>query len=154
MVINLNSVFAVKDGKRAYRISGTSNLIDLIIDNLMSACAATLRDNLQDSSTFLQTIRKSLFEALRIEVKAKATGSPLYKDLAYLQLSRSLDSIRDSGDPNLVQGVKTAAESVFLELRDSCDAISREQVIDRIAEATVEKIIEARFLSLVRNGIM
>ncbi len=143
-----------KGWRRAYRLSGTSDSIDLIIDNLMSACSAALRDDLQDSSTFLQTMRKSIFEGLGIEAKAKATGLPLYKDLAYLQLSRNLDSLSDTGKLDLVYGLKTTAESVFLEFRESCNEVSREQVIDRIAEATVEKIIDTRFLSRIRDGIM
>jgi len=58
----------------------------------------------------------------------------------------------NSGDFDLAQSLKTATQSVFLEFRQTCDSVSNTQVIERLAEATIERIIETRFLEDARKN--
>ena len=146
-----------KGWRRVYRLScgeDSEGSMSLIVDEMIGACAAALRDGIQDSHTVLQNIKSAVCEALKLESKAKKTGLASYNDLAYLHLSRNIESLGNNGDFDMMQCLKTMARSVFLEFRQRCDSISDKQVTDRLAEATVERIIETRFLAPAREGVM
>ena len=146
-----------KGWRSIYRLSCNSDLngsLTPIVDQMMMACAAALRDGLQDSNILLQKIGNAVCEALRLESKAKKTGLASYRDLAYLHLSRNLDNLNGSGAFDLVQSLKTTAQSVFLKSRQLCDTISDKQVLEKLAETTIERVVETRFLAPVREGIM
>ena len=86
-----------KGWAKAYRLSCSNDSLNPIVDQLMAACASSLRNGLQDSDTLLQKVGKALCEALRLESQAKRTGLTSYKDMAFLHLDRNLDDLIEAG---------------------------------------------------------
>jgi hypothetical protein len=143
-----------KGWTKAYRLSRSQTSFNMLIDELMSSCAAALRDDLQNSATNLQNIKRIILEALEFEEVAQKSSLPDHRDLAFRQLSRKIESLSCSGAFDMVECMGKITKGVFLEFKYSDDKLNKQKVIERLAEVTIEQIVDTRFLAPVREGIM
>lgn len=141
-----------KGWHRVYRLACNNECPSLIADEMMKASAAAIRDGVP--VPVLPQATEAICSALQIESQMKELGSASLKDFAYLNLSDSLSSSIAGGDFDLMQTLQDSAQSVFLELRQSCDTATDKQVAERLAAIFVERVAQTRFLARVRDGIM
>ncbi len=141
-----------KGWHRVYRLACNNERLSLIADEMMKASAAAIRDGVP--VPLLPQVTEAICSALQLESQMKELESASLKDFAYLNLSDSLSNSIADGDFDLMQTLQDSVQSVFLELRQSCDTATDKQVAERLATVFVERVVQTRFLARVRDGIM
>ena len=152
------------DGDRFYRrLSGTGkgwgmvyryacNKIEASFskDKALQAIADNLRRIEQTSLERAINILHITFE----DEKWQKRGLPFSDGDNYSKLEQALTPSRFEGESVLAEVLKKAVRKVFLANKNSCLTISNEQITENLGQTLAFEIMDAHFLSRVRDGIM
>lgn len=136
---------------KAYRLASGNAEWGLLRDSLITAAAFALRNQAQCPSLaeVTDTLRKSLASPSRNNFGG---GSGVFE--AFEQLCHSLDDI-EARDRNYIgtQLACQAAAKVFADQSRQTEIPAKQEILDRLGEEFVLRLIDNQWLSPVREGI-
>lgn len=128
----------------AYRLAGNNSDPVFIKDRVLKAIA----DN------FRRISPESMEKAVNILHKAFEDEKWQKRGLNYLKLERVLNLSGFKGESVLAEVLKKSVRKVFLENKNSSLTITGEQITENLGRTLAFEIMDAHFLSRVRDGIM
>ena len=133
-----------------YRLACNKSEADFLKDKTLKAIADNLR---RIESTSLEKAINILHTAFEDE-KWQKRGLPFSAGDNYTKLEQALTLSRFEGESNLAEVLKKAVLKDFLANRNSCLTITKEQITENLGRTLAFEIMDAHFLSRVRDGIM
>ena len=119
-------------------------------DKALKAIADNLRRIEQTSLEKAINILHTAFE----DEKWQKRGLPFSDGDNYTKLEQALSLSRFEGENRLPEILKEAVRKDFLKNRKSCLTLTKEQIIENFGQTLAFQIMDSRFLSRVRDGIM
>lgn len=133
----------------AYRLAASDDLVHLP-NKVVKACADNLRRIEPD--LIFRTV-SAVCDAFEREKWSRESNLLSAVEVS-LKLDNDLRSISGSSDYDLIDLLKKSAQSVFNANRNDYVAISSDQIAERLGNTLIIEIMDSRFLSRVRDGIM
>lgn len=133
----------------AYRFASSNDLVHLP-HKIVQACADNLR-RIEPDLIFGAV--SAICDAFERE-KWSRESNLLSSAEVTLKLDKDLRAINGSGDYDLIDLLKKSAQSVFNANRNDYASISDKQIAECLGNTLIIEVIDSRFLSRVRDGIM
>ena len=134
----------------AYRLACINSSFTLLGDKALKAIA----DN------FNRISPDSISKAIKIllysfsEERWQKQGLSLTSADNYSKLDEALNLSRFQGDFDLVKLLEKSVRKSYLEYKDSCLSVSNREIIETLGQTLANEIMDSRFLSRARDGIM
>lgn len=133
----------------AYRLASSNDLVHLP-HKIVQACADNMR-RIEPELIFGAV--NALCGAFERE-KWSRESNLLSSVEVSIKLDKDLRSIKGSADYDLIDLLKKSAQSVFNANRNDYTSISEKQIAERLGNTLIIEVMDSRFLSRVRDGIM
>ena len=117
---------------------------------ILKACADNLRNYSKDALAETVDVLVSAFER---ENWARNENLMSSADV-FLTLEKEFKSLKIKGDFDLVGVLEKTVKSVFIENGKNSAAMSKELVVEKLGESLVLNIMDSRWLSRIRDGLM
>jgi hypothetical protein len=134
----------------AYRIACNGSGDIFLKDAAMKAVADNVRRISPDSMERAIGILHKSFD----EERWQKQGLSLSSSNNFSRLEQALNTAGLQGDFDLVKILEKTAKKVFLEHKESCFSISKNELNESFGQTLASEIMDSRFLSRTRDGMM
>ena len=133
-----------------YRFACNKSEASFSKDKALEAIADNLRRIEQTSLEKAINILHTAFE----DEKWQKRGLPFSTGYNFSKLEQALALFRFEGESVLAEVLKKSVRKVFLANKNSCLTITSEQITENLGQTLAFEIMDAHFLSRVRDGLM
>ena len=134
----------------AYRLACNNGSFTLLGDKALKAIADNFNRISPDSISKAIEILLNSFS----EERWQKQGLSLTSADNHSKLDEALNLSRFQGDFDLVKLLEKSVRKSFLEYKDSCLSVSNREIIETLGQTLASEIMDSRFLSRTRDGIM